>query len=346
MTSFSAAFERFVSSGDFLALTREFELGIPAPQEFRLENATVKLLATGVLQIEPDKLCSAPKDILISSGIHGNETAPIEIVNQLVTEIIIGKTAVINRSLFIIGNPVAMNISQRFQVENLNRLFCGKYKNIDTCYEKQRAQDLESYVSAFFTATQTCQSTKYHYDLHTAIRGSKYEKFAIYPYQADKPWNKGQLAFLHSSGINTILFGHAPSGTFSYYSNANFGAHAFTIELGQVKPFGENNMANFTAIEHNLRCLIEDKAIETTPFDNRDFNLFSVLGDITKNSDAFKLYIAEDVRNFTDFPVNTLLSEDGAEQYRTSQPGESIVFPNAKVANGQRAGLMVIPTQL
>ena len=50
--------------------------------------------------------------------------------------------------------------------------------------------------------------------------------------------------------------------------------------------------------------------------------------------------------NFTDFPVGTLLSEDGEQQYRTKQVGESIVFPNANVANGERAGLLVVPTKL
>ena len=57
-------------------------------------------------------------------------------------------------------------------------------------------------------------------------------------------------------------------------------------------------------------------------------------------------HIANDVSNFTDFPVGTLLSEDGEQQYRTKQVGESIVFPNANVANGERAGLLVVPTKL
>ena len=91
---------------------------------------------------------------------------------------------------------------------------------------------------------------------------------------------------------------------------------------------------------------MQAQSISMAAFNNDNFNLFEVLGDITKVTDNFKLHIADDVSNFTDFPVNTLLSEDKGEIYRTSQEGESIVFPNAKVANGQRAGLLVVPTQL
>ena len=146
--------------------------------------------------------------------------------------------------------------------------------------------------------------------------------------------------------VNTILFGHGPSGTFSYFSSANFAAHAFTIELGKVRVFGENDMASFQAMTDNLSALISDEEITLKSFDNSDFNLFEALGDITKVSDKFELYIADKASNFTDYPVGTLLSTDTNQEYRTTLPGESIVFPNANVGNGQRAVLMVVPTTL
>jgi len=244
------------------------------------------------------------------------------------------------------GNPVAMNIAKRFQTENLNRLFCGKYQDIVPCYEKFRAERIERYVSDFFNAEQNSGVTNYHYDLHTAIRNSKHEKFAIYPYQGDKPWDKEQLSFMAACGVKTILFGHGPTGTFSYYSSANFKAHAFTVELGKVRPFGENNMANFQAMADKLTALITNEDLLLKDFDNKDFNLFTALGDITKVSDNFKLFIDDGASNFTDYPVDTLLSSDTDQEYRTTHEGESIVFPNANVGNGQRAVLIVVPTTL
>ncbi len=353
-SKFIAAFEQFKKTGNFIELTKQFEQGLTRPisnsLEISVNNATATLLDSGVLLIEPNTLTQPSKDIIISSGIHGNETAPIEIVNQLATDIIQGNAEVKHRTLLIIGNPVSMNISKRFAVENLNRLFCGQYKAINNCYEKERAEKLEGYVSDFFTHQKSSFAydktvTTYHYDLHTAIRESKYEKFAIYPYQGDKPWDKEQLAFMQSCGIKTILFGHAPSGTFSYFSSANFKAHAFTVELGKVKPFGENNMASFKAISDNLAALIANQPIALEAFDNNNFNLFKVLGDITKFTDDFKLHVSDTVSNFTAYPANTLLAED-EQNYRTSQENECIVFPNANIGNGQRAALMVIPTEL
>jgi len=368
--NFTQAYRYFVEQGDFIALTRQFEQGFVQTGtdnklSFKVKQARVSLLDAGVLLIEPEldkgQLATPGKRIVISSGIHGNETAPIEIVQQLISDIIAQKIQVKHPTLLIMGNPVAMNIAKRFQTENLNRLFSGKHKEIAPCFEKYRAERLENYVSDFFNAgaakanntantdeTNSSKSkvTNYHYDLHTAIRNSKYEKFAIYPYQADKPWNKEQLSFMASCGVNTILFGHGPSGTFSYFSSANFSAHAFTVELGKVRPFGENNMANFQAMTSNLSALISDTPIPLKEFNNNDFNLFEALGDITKMSDDFKLFIGDEISNFTDYPVNTLLSSDQGTEYRTTRSGESIVFPNANIGNGQRAALMIVPTTL
>ena len=376
--SFIRAFNAFIAQGDFIALTRQFEHGYNRTGKgnqlnFEVNKATVYLIDSGVLLVEPDKFTNQSslkkqvhknkestinsadviKNIVISSGIHGNETAPIEIVQQLIIDIINRKTQTKHRTLFIIGNPVAMNIEKRFQVENLNRLFCGKHQAIAPCFEKYRAEELELYMSDFFTS-QTANTDKnaankiinYHYDLHTAIRHSKYEKFAIYPYQGNKSWDKEQLSFMESCGVNTILFSHAPTGTFSYFSSSKFSAHAFTIELGKVKAFGNNDMANFEQIIENLSALISAEDISLTEFENNDFNLFKVLGEITKKSEEFKLFIEDSASNFTDYPIETLLSTDKEQEYRTTQIGESIVFPNANVGCGQRAALMVIPTTL
>ncbi len=348
--NFKEAYNRFSSEGDFIALTRQFEQGFKQTGKnnnlkFKVKDGIVSLLDSGVLLVEPLNCAEPSKSIVISSGIHGNETAPIEIVQQLVCKVIQRQIAVKHRVLFIMGNPVAMNIAKRFQVENLNRLFCGKYKGIEACFEKYRAEKLEQYVSDFFNCAVN-DATNYHYDLHTAIRNSKYEKFAIYPYQQGKPWDREQLSFMSACGVNTILFGHGPTGTFSYYSSANFSAHAFTIELGKVRPFGENDMQNFSAMATNLEALICDDNIQLKPFNNEDFNLFEALGDITKISDNFQLFLDDNASNFTDFPIGTLLSTDKNEEYRTTKAGESIVFPNANVGNGQRAALMVVPTKL
>ncbi len=333
---------KFLIEKGLLELTRANESGFEQQEPIKTkENLTIQLLDTGVLVVEPDT--PNDSDLIISSGVHGNETAPIEMVDELVKKIINGSLKVRARTLFIIGNAVAMNQSERFVIENMNRLFNGKHQGKDH-HEAERAKKLENYVTDFFN--KRSDARRFHYDLHTAIRGSKYKKFAIYPFPDGRDWDKHQLEFFLASGVNTVLLGHQPSGTFSYFSSHQFSAHAFTVELGKVKPFGENNMQEFSAMMQNLERLIQGETIPTQPFNNSDFNLFQVKDELVKQSDNFKLNIADDVENFTDFEEGFVLTEDIDGGYTVQKTGEAIVFPNAKIPNGQRAGLVVEKTQL
>ena len=61
---------------------------------------------------------------------------------------------------------------------------------------------------------------------------------------------------------------------------------------------------------------------------------------------AFKLHFADNIENFTTFDVGTLLASDEGVEYKVEVEGEAIIFPNPKVAIGQRAMLMVKPVSV
>ena len=69
-------------TGDFLHLTRSHEIFMAA-FDFEVEyaknssKAKVSVLDTGIIIFEPLNHLSS-KDIVLSSAVHGNETAPIE----------------------------------------------------------------------------------------------------------------------------------------------------------------------------------------------------------------------------------------------------------------------------
>ncbi|GAB4528215.1 MAG: succinylglutamate desuccinylase [Parvularculaceae bacterium] len=326
----------------FLEHTRRHARGLDAPIAATLAGgARAELSDVGVLKIEPS--VPGDTDLVISSGVHGNETAPIEIVEGLASELLRGELVPRNRTLLIIGNPIAMIKGRRFDIENLNRLFNGKHAGLDH-HEARRAARLEAAVREFYEAGRG--ETRRHYDLHTAIRGSVHKKFAIYPYPDGRPWDKSQLEFFLSSGIDTILLGHQPSGTFSYFTSHQFEAHGFTVELGQVRPFGENDMAEFAAITGNLRRLIAGEPVPRKPFDNADFNLFEVIAELIKKSENFRLNFPEDGKNFTEFKAGYQLTEDIDGGYRIERDGDAIVFPNSKVPVGQRVALIVRQTEI
>jgi succinylglutamate desuccinylase len=330
-----------ISNGDFLTPTRANEWHLE-PASFTLDNGTlVEVLDTGVIQFTPAHFGS--KDIVLSSGIHGNETAPIEICDELIKRIITGQIKLAHRVLFIFGNPASMNIAKRFIEENLNRLFCGEHSKGQQNNEKIRASKLESYVSQFFNAQTDGKRTRIHYDLHTAIRDSKNEKFAVYPFLHGKSWKKEQLSFLKECGINTVLMMKSAATTFSYFSSHTFGADAFTIELGKVKGFGQNDMTRFTQAKQTLLNLITQDELTYSNFDFADFELFEVYRTINRTEENFSFTFTDEAANFTGFAKGELMAMDGNKRYLAEVDGEAIIFPNAKVAIGQRALLTVIP---
>lgn len=311
------------------------------PESVILDNGVcLELWASGVLCCSPAGH-AAQHRVLISSGIHGNETAPIEIVDQLVSDIVEQKVQLINPVLFIIGNPVAANLAQRFVDDNMNRLFNGLHAQFASSYDAERAAQLESCVERFFGQDDL---PRLHYDLHTAIRGSEFEKFAVYPFLESANWSNEQLAFLEKCGIQAVLLSTKPSGTFSYYTSACFNAHAFTVELGSVRAFGDNDMTKFRAVQQGLGDLLEGRE----QFDSQPqaLQVFEVLEEVIKRTEHFQLHFPEDAKNFTASPRGTLLASDQDYQYITQQDGERFVFPLKNVPIGSRTMLVVAPTQI
>ncbi|NRA70579.1 MAG: succinylglutamate desuccinylase [Gammaproteobacteria bacterium] len=331
---------------DFLAFSRRHQWSIDQPLAFTIDNGTaVEVWDTGVIAFTPST--DTTFDIILSSGVHGNETAPIEICSELINKIIAGELTLTTRVLFLFGNPASMNIGERFIEENMNRLFSGAHSKEPGLINRERirAKKLEQYVSRFYGANDQGRE-RIHYDLHTAIRGSKNEKFAVYPFLHGEKHNKRQLQIMAACGVSTILLSDSPTTTFSYFSSRHFNAHAFTVELGKVRPFGENDMTRFIEVKETLKAMITGQDMQLSEFDESDFNLFKVCRVIDKHTDDFTFYFADDVVNFTSFPVGFKLATDGDIDYKIKDQGEAVVFPNALVANGNRAVLMVIPTTL
>jgi succinylglutamate desuccinylase len=344
----------WLSSADFLAFTLANPEKLPPaidPLTFSLSNGTdCQIWDTGIICFTPQSYGN--NDIVLSCGVHGNETAPIEICAALVQDILQQKLQLSERVLFLFGNPPAINAGKRELIDNMNRFFSGAHgvtdlRDPDTAvsFEKRRCDDLERYVSRFYQAVPAGRE-RCLYDLHTAIRGSQFEKFAVYPFLHGKPWSEAQFSLLAACDIHCFLLMQTPATTFSYYAAQTHGAHAFTLELGKARPLGENDMSRFKEVAETLRALISGSDIQTRPFVESNFQLFEVYRAINKQTEAFELCFSTSIENFTQLPLGTLLAKDAEIEYRVEQPGEAIIFPNASVAIGQRAMLMVKPVSI
>jgi len=322
----------------FIQLSKEahnpdFESWVNLPN-----NVQLRMLDSGVLEVKP--ATESAQAMVISCGVHGNETAPIEIVSNQISKIVTGVITPKVNTLYILGNPESMKIADRFVAINMNRLFAGAHSSYEiddeSRYELARASRLEALVGDFYR--RYSDSRKIHLDLHTAIKPSFHKTFAIRPYNRT-PINDTSRKLLLAMGIEAVLQHNKPSTTFSYFSSAEFDAEAYTLELGKVKPFGENNPDDFILAIKTLDALVSDT--EFPEFYASNLIEYKVVAEIIKNSDDFKFYVADDVENFTAFPQGYLIAEDFDYNYRVAFERESVVFPNTNVPIGQRVAVMV-----
>lgn len=322
-----------IPNHDFLRFTLEHPETVEAVQ-FSLSDATAYLEGVGILRFEPHH--PALHSVVLSAGIHGNETAPIELLNELVKQLLTGELNLSVRLLIIFGHPQAMIAGERFCDVNLNRLFCGAWQRYEG-KEVVRAQELEQALARFFT--QHKQGEKLHYDLHTAIRGSQYEKFAVHPFTDGKAYQQTQFGFYDAIGLEAVLLSHQPTTTFSYHSYAKHNAQAATVELGQVKPFGENDLSKLAALKQTLEFLVAEGELKQGRAKN--VRLFEVIDVLNKDADDYRLNIASDEKNFTGYAQGFELACSSASHYIVKQDGDALVFPNTKLPIGQRSGLVV-----
>ncbi len=310
-----------------------------SPQETRLASGVVlKLHDRGVLEVIPETLSEETKNIIVSTGIHGDETAPMELVDKLIQDIESGFQTIQHRCLFINAHPEATNAHTRFLDENLNRMFDDKPREDNR--ESRIAVKLKKWVTDFFDATQ--ESSRWHLDMHCAIRESKHYSFAVSPKTRHHCRSKALIDFINSSHVEALLLSNSPSSTFSWYSAENFGAQALTMELGRVARIGDNQLERFTAFDLSLRNLIGDTLQEHL---SKPAITYRVSRTIVRLNEDFDFMFDDSVENFTAFKHGEVFGHDGDKPLMAKNENEAIVFPNRHVAVGQRAALMVCEVQ-
>ena len=330
--------ETLFGNQSFLQFTLANDSVVGKPSLLIGNNIQVELWDRGVLSVYP-KGNSSVHSILLSVAVHGNETAPIEIIDQLVSDIFAGKIIPTHRLLIVIANPEAIKSNSREIDENMNRLFSPELSAAsDESDERQRSRKLMAYSQKFFGEEA---DQKIHYDLHTAIRDSYYKQFAVSPNPVGSTVAERQYQLLGQWGIEAILSTGEKSATYSAFTANYCGATSFTLELGKVKGFRENDLADFASVTTGLEdAIIGNEAVSG---DEKLAQRFRVAGEVLKQTQDFRLCFPSNIANFTEFEIGEVLATDKDYQYVVSDSGERILFPNENVAIGQRALVIIRP---
>lgn len=297
---------------------------------------SVRIPARGILQLTAAARFLLRPRLLLSVGIHGDETAPIEMIARLLNELAQNPHALALDLMIVVGNPAAIAQGKRFLDADLNRMFSRERGALQSAAEAVRADEVMHASAAFLAGAD---AEKWHFDLHTAIRPSHYPTFAVVPDVIGDARKQILLGWLGRAGIGAAILNRKPAGTYSAYTADTFGAASATVELGQVAALGSNDLSRFENTRAALARFICGGKI---PVSTELPQVFRVAQDLVKKSDAFRMAIDRGVWNFTAFEPGTTIAEDGDTVYRVGAETEYVVFPNPDVRVGLRAGLMVV----
>ena len=313
-----------LAAGNFSAVVHRFAQG----------GVRVRLPGAGMLQLRTST--PAAMQLLISVGVHGNETAPIEMLAPVLDSLACTPANLAVDLLVVVGNPAALAIGSRFIDADLNRLFCTGRGGLKDAAEAVRADDIMRASADFFDGSG---AARWHLDLHSAIRPSRYARFAIVPAPADDPAQSPLLRWLGSAAIDAVLFNSQRAPTYSAYTAAELGALSCTAELGQIGVLGQNLLQQLARTQAALAALLAGQAMAAV---GDMLARFRVAQEIIKRSDDFRMNIEDTTHNFTAMAPGAVIATDGGIAMRVGTVTEYIVFPNPGVLVGQRAGLMVV----
>jgi len=305
---------------------------------FRAAGLTVGLPARGVLTVRG--AASAAQDekrpsVLLSVGVHGDETGPIEMVAHAVEALSRSAHELKVDLMLCVGNIDAIASGKRFIDADLNRMFRTDRGDLASTFEAGRADALIAATRDFFDGAGP---QRWHLDLHTAIRASRYPKFAIVPELIQEGPRKDLIGWLGQGGIEAVIMNPKSAGTYSYWTAERHGAAASTVELGRIGTLGQNDLSQFAAMSAALCGLLRGAPGQpgSAPL------VFNTAQSITKLSDAFRMSFGRDTENFTPLKQGEVIATDGDTVYTVQHDEEFVVFPNPDVRVGLRAGIMVV----
>lgn len=322
---------------DAVRALAEADFGTVA-QRFADAGFAVGTPAKGILTVKGTDGGAGREAVLLSVGVHGDETGPIEMVAYVIEALSREPSALAVDLMLCVGNIDAIAAGKRFIDADLNRMFKADRGALAGTFESARADEIIAATDAFFKGAGP---VRWHLDLHTAIRASHYPMFAIVPELIARAQRDELIAWLGEAGIQAIIMNPESAGTYSYFTSEHLGAAGSTVELGKVGVLGQNDLAQFAAAARALDRLLRGEPAQPAASAP---HVFDTAQSIIKLSDAFSMTVGRETWNFTALKKGDVIASDGATVYTVQHDEELVVFPNPDVRVGLRAGIMVVRT--
>jgi succinylglutamate desuccinylase len=304
-------------------------------QRFGDAGFVVELPARGIMTVKSARGPARPA-VLVSVGVHGDETGPIEMVAYAVEALSREPQSLAVDLMLCVGNIDAIAAGKRFIDADLNRMFRAQRGALAGTAEAARADAMIEATRAFFDGAGP---ERWHLDLHTAIRASHYPTFAVVPDLIADNRKQALLGWLGEAAIGAVIMNPKSAGTYSYHTSEHHGAAGSTVELGRVGTLGQNDLSQFAEVSAALNRLLRGQppqAAASKP------HVFKVAQEVVKLSDDFRMTFGRETQNFTPLKRGEVIATDGETVYTVFHDEELVVFPNPDVRVGLRAGLMVV----
>ncbi|WP_016955668.1 succinylglutamate desuccinylase [Catenovulum agarivorans] len=298
----------------------------------------IKQHSAGILELIPATL--AKHSLILSCAVHGDETAPIEVLDKILADIVAGKIHLNSHLVIVFANIAAIKQNKRYVDTNLNRLFTTDLLNKPTQagnYEEHRAEQICACLAKIYSAGR--YPFRIHLDLHCSIKASIYPIFAVKPVKL-----VGGPVLVYNTPlrypVQAIIHARKPSSTLSFYTANLLACSSATLELGKSAKL-YNNQSNllrqiYVHLVEGLACT------ELIPrFCVRSNRHFVVSDEVIKNTEAFHFIGSQPLLNFQSLVHGQPFVQLSNSNKQVSVGEQFICFANPDVEIGHRAALLL-----
>ncbi|AIT08841.1 hypothetical protein LO80_01840 [Candidatus Francisella endociliophora] len=304
------------------------------PKISKLENGNlIKYYSDGIVAIFP-AIKTSQKAMIVSAGIHGDETGAVELVYKLFNSLLNG--TVISRPLMIIlGNLDAIKQGTRQVETNLNRCFDDDELSLNSSMEHKRALDIITAIDEFKEELDAKDiSIEMLLDLHSYVYPDYFSQYHDDKTQfaicvKEQPYSLNHEQILSACNLGKVITDIDMKGTLVSFIVKRYPyITSMVFELGHAHKLGKNNPLDLKNIADYIYAQVSETYNKNKQINPQQIERYKFCPPVIKNNETFELNSNICLRNFTKYEKGTVLAyENGEVIYRMPSNNHTVLFP-------------------